>query len=424
MKTLYIECTMGASGDMLTAALCGLLDDPNELIKEINSLGLPGVRAELETKKQYGVTGLHVSVRVHGIDEGEEPYEHHHSHEHHHHHDHGHHHHHHSHTHEHPEHSHTHEHHEHGSFRDIREILAGLPVSERVKRDAAAVYHLIAQAEAKVHGESVELVHFHEVGALDAVADVTAVCLLMEKLGVDGFVISPVHVGNGTVKCAHGVLPVPAPATAELLQGLDCYGGDVQGELCTPTGAALLRYFARGCGPMPAMQVEKIGVGIGTKDFGRCNCLRAFLGESKAVGDQIEELCCNVDDMTGEELGFAMEQLLEAGAVDAFFTPIYMKKNRPAYMLTCLCREEQCEAVTAALFRHTTTLGVRRHSCTRSVLGRREHVAETSLGAVRVKHAEGFGVKRVKVEYEDRKRIAQERQMSLAEVAETLEKEL
>ena len=418
MKTLYLDCSMGASGDMLTAALLSLLPDRAAGLAALNGMGVPGVEFRAEEREQYGLTGLHVTVLVHGEDEEEKIHEHEHPHEHPH-----------EHIHEHPHehhddhaHDHPHEHHHaHSDLGSIRSVIAGLAVPDKVKADAAAVYGLIAAAEAKVHGKPVEQVHFHEGGSLDAVADVTAVCFLMEKLGLDGFDASPVHVGSGTVRCAHGVLSVPAPAAAELLRGIPVYGGEVKGELCTPTGAALLRYFGRGFGPMPLMAAETLGVGLGSRDFGRCNCLRAFLGESGGAGeDEAVELRCNLDDMTGEELGFALDRLFAAGALDAWFTPIYMKKNRPAYELSALCPPGKEAEVTEAILRHTTTLGVRGATCRRTVLTRRTETRETALGPVRVKLAEGRGVTREKPEFEDLQRLALERDLSLREVQERI----
>lgn len=410
MKILYLECAMGAAGDMLTAALLDLLDDVPAFVAELNGLGLPGVSIEAATKEQYGINGLHMHVRINGEEEHEHFHKHHHDHDHEH------------------EHEHHHHHdesaHEHFDINSIHHIIDGLPVSDKVKSDVGAVYGIIAAAEAKVHGKPVELVHFHEVGAMDAIADVASVCLLMERIGADKIMASPVHLGSGTVRCAHGVLPVPTPATADILRGVPSYGGEVRGELCTPTGAALLKHFAVEYGAMPVMRTEKIGIGIGTKDFGRCNCLRAFLGETDGGSDTVLQLSCNVDDMAGEALGYALEKLFDAGAADAFFTPIYMKKNRPAYMLTCICPEAKAETVTRAIFRNTSTLGVRRTVCERSVLQRTEYTAETSLGSVRVKCSEGYGVKRVKAEFDDLRTIAEAGKLSLTEVSEQIRKEI
>ena len=243
---------------------------------------------------------------------------------------------------------------------EIASIIEHLDVSGRVKKDALAVYRLIAEAESKAHGRPVSQVHFHEVGALDAVADVVGVCLLMETIGPDAVVASPILVGSGQVRCAHGILPVPAPATAQILQGGPVYGGAVRGELCTPTGAALLAHFADEFGPAPTMAAEKIGYGMGKKDFPAANCLRAFWGESARVLPRVAELKCNLDDMTPEAIGFAVGALLDAGALDAFTESIYMKKNRPAVLLTCLCAEADAEKFARLMLAHTTTLGVRK----------------------------------------------------------------
>jgi uncharacterized protein (TIGR00299 family) protein len=275
MNILYLECNMGASGDMLMAALSELTGDSDGLIRELRAIGLPGVSFDREQTVKHGITGSHISVTVHGHEEDED----HHSagHEHglsgHHHHPDDHHH----HSEDHHHHSGDH-HHGSGSLSDVLGVIGKLNVSDFVREQAAEVYSLLAGAEAAVHGVPVDLVHFHEVGALDAVADIVGVCLLMERLAPDTVIASRIHVGTGTVRCAHGVLPVPAPATAELLKGLPVTAGDIEGELCTPTGAALIRHFTSSFGNLPAMTIERIGIGMGKKDFSRPNCLRAFWG--------------------------------------------------------------------------------------------------------------------------------------------------
>ena len=298
----------------------------------------------------------------------------------------------------------------------ISHIIEHLNLPDEVKKDVVAVYHLIAEAESHVHGKTVEEIHFHEVGTADAIADIAGVCLLMHMIAPQKTIASPIHVGSGNVRCAHGILPVPAPATAFILQGLPIYSGTIRGELCTPTGAALLRRFVTKFGPMPPLCIGKIGYGMGTKDFEAANCVRAMLGRSDAQPKQIVELCCNLDDMTPEEVGFAMERLFDAGALDVFTTPIGMKKNRPAVLLTCMCREETREAILETLFRHTTTLGVRASRCDRYTLTRTARTVDTAHGPVRVKSAEGFGVKREKAEFDDLARIARETGRSLREV--------
>ena len=303
---------------------------------------------------------------------------------------------------------------------EIEHLVGKLPIPTMVKLDVLAVYRLIAQAESKVHGVPVSQVHFHEVGAMDAVADITAVCLLLRELDPDRIVASAVHVGSGTVRCAHGILPVPAPATADLLRGIPIYSGEISGELCTPTGAALLKHFVTEFGPMPPMEVDAIGYGMGKKDFPRANCVRVLLGKTPDREDRIVKLECNVDDMTGEALGFALERLMELGALDVFTIPIGMKKSRPGTLLCVLCRAEDKERMTAALFRHTTTLGVREQDCRRSVLQRRVETVDSPYGPVRKKVSTGYGVRREKYENADLVKIAREQDMSLEEILENL----
>ena len=267
---------------------------------------------------------------------------------------------------------------------------------------------------------SVEEIHFHEVGTMDAIADVTAVCLLMETLAPDQVIASPVHVGSGQVRCAHGILPVPAPATAYLLREVPIYGGEIRGELCTPTGAALLRHFVTRFGPMPTMRTEAIGYGMGRRDFPAANCVRALLGETEEQGGTVTVLSCNVDDMTAEEIGFAMEQLFTGGALEVYTAPVGMKKSRPGTLIRVICRPEDEEKMAALLFRHTSTLGMRISQTRRRTLTRRVETVETPLGPVRVKSAEGYGVERRKAEYDDLARIARERDMSMEQVRREL----
>ena len=291
-----------------------------------------------------------------------------------------------------------------------------MDLPEEVKAEVRAVYADIAEAESRVHGVPVEAVHFHEVGALDALADVAGVCLLMHLLKPEQVLASPVHVGSGQVRCAHGIVPVPAPATALLLEGIPMYSGSIRGELCTPTGAALLRHFVTKFGPMPVLRLEKTGYGMGKKDFEAANCLRALWGETEDNAEDVLELRCNLDDMSPEALGYAQERLWAAGARDVYTVPIGMKKNRPGTLLICLCTLEKREELLRTLFRHTTTLGVREVKCARSTLRRREEKLDTRFGPVRVKVSEGWGVVRRKAEYDDLSRIAREEGMSLEEV--------
>ena len=420
MKTLYLECGMGAAGDMLTAALLELAGDRKAFTDRMNGLGLPGVQVSAEAAVKCGITGTHVRVTVNGEEEepGDAGHEHGHGHDH----EHGHHHEHHGHEHEH-EHSHEHEHeHEHGhghhhaSMADITALIDGLAVSDRVKADAKAVYALIADAESRVHGRPVAEIHFHEVGTMDAVADVVGVCLLMEELAPDQVIASPVHTGSGHVHCAHGILPVPAPATALLLQGIPSYSTQVRGELCTPTGAALLKHFVSRFGERPVMTVSAVGYGMGKKDFEQANCVRAFLGESEGSREAVTRLECNLDDMTGEDISFAAEQLFAAGARDVYTQAIGMKKGRPGILLSVICMPEDADRIAGVMMKHTTTLGIRRQDMGRYVLERRVETVSTPCGEIRVKRAAGMGAERVKPEYEDLAALAREKGMTLEAV--------
>ena len=399
MKTLYLDCGMGAAGDMLSAALLELHPEPEQFVKRLNRLGIPKVEFQAETAVKCGITGTHMTVKVDGMEEVSTD---HHEEAHHYEHHYG-------------EHIHHHDHH---NMQSITAIVGNLDIPEEVKKDILAVYDLIAQAESHVHGCPVDEIHFHEVGSMDAVADVTAVCLLMHELEPERVVASPVHVGSGHVHCAHGILPVPAPATAWILRDIPTYSGQVRGELCTPTGAALLKYFVQEFGSQPPMRVEGIGYGCGQKEFEVANCVRAMFGETADNQDHIVELRCNLDDMTPEAVGFAMEELFAAGALDVYTTAVGMKKNRPGILLTCMCKEKQREEMIRLLFLHTTTLGVRESVCNRYTLKRTMKTETTVYGNVRIKEVSGWGIKRQKAEYEDLARIAREQEMPIAQVRE------
>ena len=396
MKVIYLDCSMGAAGDMLMAALYELLEDKQAFLDMMRSLGLPGIEISAEPAVKCGITGTHMKVLVHGSEELDALHDHLHEHAH--------------------EHSHDHEHHHHTGLHEIEHLLSHLDLPQTVRDDALAVYHRIAEAESKVHGRPVDQIHFHEVGTLDALADVVGVCLLMHLLAPEKVYASSVHVGSGQVRCAHGILPVPAPATALLLAGVPIYGGAIQGELCTPTGAALLTHFVTKFGELPAMRLLKSGYGMGTKDFPAANCVRAMLGEQDAPTEEILELSCNLDDCTGEAIGFAMERLLDAGALDVYWTSVGMKKNRPGILLTCMCRPLDREKMVELLFRHTTTLGVRESAFRRYTLSRESKTIQTPDGDIRVKVSTGYGVAREKPEFEDLAKIARETGKSLSEL--------
>lgn len=382
MRTLYIDCSMGCAGDMLTAALLELHPDKDDFLRRMNAaLGGKAVLTAAPDSK-CGIIGTHVTVLINGDEEGEK----------------------------------THHHHEHTSITEIMAFIDSVPLDEAIRENAKKVYSIIAEAESRVHGHPMENVHFHEVGSLDALADVLSVCALMHELAPERILASEVNVGSGTVRCAHGVLPVPAPATELILRGVPIYSRQIKSELCTPTGAALLKYFVLKFGAMPTMQVENVGCGTGKKNFECANVVRAFIGETANDGEEIIELACNLDDMTPEELAFAMEELFSLGALDVYFTDIGMKKSRPGVKLTCMCREKQREQMLECIFKHTTTLGVREYACKRYELGRSEKAVRTLDGEVRVKISSGYGVVREKAEYEDLAALARKSGKTIAQI--------
>lgn len=424
MRKLYFDCSMGAAGDMIMASLFELLNDneKKEFLEKMNNLGLPGVHIHAEKKVSCGITGTHMDVHVHGHSEHEHQYCHDHGCESHH-----------EHTHEH-NHEHNHEnnhehHHEYSNLQSIYNMISTLDLPENVKRDAGAVYRIIAEAEAKVHGGLPENIHFHEVGTLDAVADVTGCCTLIDMLGIDSIIVSPVNVGGGVVHCAHGILPVPAPATALILEGVPIYSGTIQSELCTPTGAALLKYFADEFGPMPQMTIEKTGYGMGTKDFERANIIRVFLEENENckeksyeniichdAGEEVTEVCANIDDMTGEEIGFAMDAIFRAGAKDVYAEPIIMKKSRPAVKLCAICSEDKLDSVIESFLRHTSTIGVRYCRYERKVMERKTVSRSTRWGSVDVKVSTYGDISKSKIEFDSISKIAEENDIALRDI--------
>ena len=440
MKTLYFDCGMGAAGDMLMASLYEICPDKAGFLKTMNEMGLPGLSVEAEPAVKCGITGTHMKVTIHGEEEESVDVDlQGHVHDHAEHHEHANNHHEHCHDHDHHDehdfhHTHTHEethteehsghpHHHHASMAGISHIIEHLNLPDEVKKDVVAVYHLIAEAESHVHGKTVEEIHFHEVGTADAIADIAGVCLLMHMIAPQKVIASPIHVGSGNVHCAHGILPVPAPAAAFILQGLPIYSGVIKGELCTPTGAALLKHFVTEFKEMPVMRTLAIGYGMGKKDFERANCVRVLLGETEETGSEVAELSCNLDDMTPEALGFVQEILFAAGALEVYTIPIGMKKSRPGILLTCMCRCNDKEKMVSLIFKHTTTLGIRESISKRYTLTRTMKEHETPYGVVREKVSEGYGVVRGKLEYEDLAKIAREQGMSLEEVKALVENE-
>ena len=413
MRILYLDCGMGAAGDMLAGALVSLLskEEQESFIKMINNIGVDGVKVSLSDDAKCGITGKHFKVEIDGVEEHSHDvheHEHHHEHEQ----EHGHH-------HEHGD-GHNdndnHGHHHHGTGPFPKELEA---VAEKLNcpNDIQKVYELLAEAEDKVYGKDVSEIHFHEVGMKDALIDIASVVYLMNKLKVDKVVVSPVNVGFGKVKCAHGILPVPAPATAKLVKGIPTYAGRFEGELLTPTGAALLKYYADEFSYQPLMNVIKCGYGTGNKNFESANVVKAVLGEvtDELISENIIELNCNVDDMSAEDMAYATKALIENGAKDAFVTPVIMKKGRSGMLLTVLCSAIDKERFVSLIFKHTSTIGIRVKETERIILNRHEETVHTKLGDVRVKYSEGYGVKREKPEFEDLRKLAEENNISVAE---------
>lgn len=374
---------MGAAGDMLASALVDLTDDKEKTVEELNGLGLTNTVIKYSKKMQGSISGTHLDVIINGEKEEADS---------------------------------THHNHHHGrGLKDISKIIDSLNTDEAVKEDVKSIYKIIAQAEAKVHNTEVDKIHFHELGMLDAVADITMTAYLLRKLNIKKIIASPLNVGNGTVKCAHGTLPVPAPATANILVGIPYYKSEIETELLTPTGAAILKYYVDEFVSQPRLNIKKTGIGTGTKELPQANIIRAFLLEEE---ETITELSCNIDDMTGEEAGYALEKMLGEGALDCFIAPIIMKKSRPAYMLTVLCKNEDTEKFTRLIFKHTTTLGIRRYTPSRYTL-KREFI--DNMG-VQIKRSQGFGTKREKIEFENIKAYAEENDISIFEARENINK--
>ncbi|GBU27351.1 hypothetical protein R84B8_00881 [Treponema sp. R8-4-B8] len=421
MKTLYFECNMGAAGDMLLAALLELHDNPKEFLKKLNDIGIPNVLVSAQQSVKCGITGTHITVTINGKEEDDHADNHHdHSHnehnyshdEYHHHED----------THDHThEHTHSDNHHSHNSYHDIEHLITQLNVSDNVKKNALAVYKLIAEAESRAHGVPVDKIHFHEVGEMDALADITGVCMLIEELAPDVILASPVNTGSGHVHCAHGILPVPAPATAYILQNIPMYSDQTQGELCTPTGAALLKHFVKEIRAMPVISVNKIGYGMGKKDFEKANCVRAYIGNMANNAEEVTELVCNLDDMTPEAVAFAQQLLFEEGALDVYTTPVCMKKGRMGLTFTCMCRSELKDKMVSLIFKHTSTLGMRENTSRRYTLQREQKEIQTQYGTVKIKTACGYGVRKSKPEYEDIAKIARERGLSIQDVLKEID---
>lgn len=365
---------MGVAGDMLCASLLDTLNEKDKeyIINKLNTL-LCDVTVNLNTTTKSGIRASKFDVTI-------------------------------------KESGHT-----HTSISEIYNIINSFDIPQKVKKNAKAVYKLIAEAESKVHGTKVADVHLHEVGAKDAIIDITACCLLIDYLQIDKIVCSPIATGYGEVKTAHGIMPVPAPATAELLSTIPCFTGDIKSELTTPTGVALVKFFANEFSASNG-EYEKVGYGAGTKDFEKPNIIRTFIKESDT--DTVFELRCQIDDMTGEELGYALNKMLTLGSKDAYIKPIVMKKSRPAFEFTVISSPADKDELTRQMFKHTTTLGIRQIECVRAILER--EICEKN--GVRIKRSQGYGTQTEKIEFDDIVKIAEENDISVFEAKKMIKK--
>ena len=408
MKILYFDCFSGISGDMTLAALLDLGVDKDLLVSELQKLGIDGWEIVVSETSKHGIGAKHIDVVLE-----EHNHTHNHGHEHHHH--------------EHKGligkitglfHHHHHEHH-HRNMADIAEIINKSTISERAKDLALRIFMRLAVAEAKVHGTTPENVHFHEVGAVDSIIDIVGAAICIDILAPDKVFSSVLHDGYGFIKCQHGTIPVPVPAVTEVLaaRGATIKQLDIEGEMLTPTGAAIVAELAESFGTMPQMKITKTGYGAGRKDFPIPNILRLSLGETnEETGDSVTVIETNIDDTSPEILGYVMKKLFDAGAKDVFFTPIYMKKSRPATMISVLCSECDVPIMENILFTETTTIGLRKYNVVRNCLPRKSVIVNTPYGDVKGKEVTIGNNSRITIEYDDACRLAQEKNVPLIDI--------
>lgn len=391
MKILYFDCFSGISGDMTLGALidCGV--DAEDFKRELSKLHIDGYSLEITRKLKNNIMGTDVNVILH--DE------------------------HHGHEHEHEHHHHSHGEHIHRNLEDIEHIIDESELNESVKSMSKKIFTKLANAEAKIHGKSVDEVHFHEVGAVDSIVDIVGTSICIDILGIDKFVGSPVNTGMGFVECQHGTIPVPGPAAVELLKGVPVFSSDIDTELVTPTGAAIISTLCEDYGPLPPMTIERAGYGSGKKDIDIPNMLRVIIGQNKKKDDDVCVIECNIDDMDSEFYEHVMEKLFCEGALDVYLTNIMMKKNRPAVKLSVIAKNDDADRLSSIIFEETSTIGVRKYSVERETLERKVITVETGFGDVHVKVAYRDG-KPVNYapEYEDIKKIAQKTGMPIKHI--------
>lgn len=393
---LHYDCFAGVSGDMNLAALIDLGVPADRLRTELSKLHLHDWELKTSRAEKMGIHGTRVDVDLH----------------------------------EHHEHSrddvhaHAHHHHEHRTFTDIRRMIEDSSLSERVKRDSIAIFRIVAEAEAAVHARAVDEIHFHEVGAVDSIIDIVGAAIGMEFLNPSKITASPLELGGGFVKCAHGTMPIPAPATARILEGIPVTTGAVPFEMTTPTGAAIIRHYASSFAAKLSFTIRKSGIGVGHRDTEIPNLLRVYLAETSAAVESRVLIETNIDDMNPELYAHVMDRLFAEGADDVWLTPIIMKKSRPAVTLSVLCAASDGERISQTILVETTSLGLRKTPIDKTALERETLTVKTSLGEVRVKRARIGGIEKSKPEYDDCARIAKKRDMPLRDVYALLQKEI
>lgn len=373
MKLLYFDCSSGISGNMTLGALLEIVGDEEYFFNELKKLNVDGYKIEISKKAKNGIMGTYVDVIL-------------------------------------EEH-----HHEHRNLNDINKIIDNSDLSDRVKDLAKRIFIRVAKAESKVHGKPLEEIHFHEVGAIDSIIDICGTAILIDKINPDEIISSVVNDGYGFISCAHGTMAVPVPATSEIFANsdIDFRQIDIEGEMVTPTGAAIITELSKKTSLLPSMKIEKMGWGIGTKDFKIPNALKVYYGEKEEESKNVYVLETNIDDTHGEILGYTEKLLLENGALDVFFTPIFMKKNRPAYKLTVICKIEDFEKMQNIIIKETTTIGIRYREEKRVELEREFIEMDTEYGKVKAKKVRHNGEEYIYPEYESIRELAEKNNIPL-----------
>ncbi len=401
MKTLYFDCSSGISGNMTLAALTEIIGDENYLVEELKKIHVNGYTIDISKKIKNGITGTHVNVILehqHGHSHTHEEHEHYHEHKE-------------------PIHEHHH-HHEHRNLHDVCEIIDNSDIDEESKDLAKRIFMRVAKAESKVHNKPLDEVHFHEVGAIDSIVDIVGTAILINKIHPDKIISSVVNDGHGFIECAHGTMAVPVPATSEIFANSDVEFRqiDIDTELVTPTGAAIIAELSSEFTTLPAMKIQKIGWGAGTKDLKIPNILKVYYGDIQEENQKIVVMETNIDDCSGEILGYTEEMLFKNGALDVFYTSIFMKKNRPAYCLTVVCKEPDIQKLQNIIFKETTTIGIRYRYEYRTELERKQILIDTKYGTLKAKKVSNNGETYVYPEYESVKELAHKNNVPLKEI--------